>query len=91
MGNVVRVRLPLVPRPSGNDQHMFQMIQIEINLFDAQESRKHRNSEKYDRLIIQGVFRTDLKFSRDNAFLISASNLFHKVGAATLNAQSHIN
>jgi len=34
------------------------------------------------------VFRTGLKFSRDDAFLISASNLFHKVGAATLNAQS---
>ena len=34
------------------------------------------------------VFRRDLKFSRDDAFLISAVNLFHKVGAATLNAQS---
>ena len=34
------------------------------------------------------IFRTDLKFSRDNAFLISAGNLFHVVGAATLNAQS---
>jgi len=33
-------------------------------------------------------FRTDLKFSRDDAFLISAGNLFHQVGAATLNAQS---
>ena len=30
----------------------------------------------------------DCKFSRDDAFLISAGNLFHKVGAATLNAQS---
>jgi len=26
--------------------------------------------------------------SRDEAFLISAGNLFHKLGAATLNAQS---
>ena len=34
------------------------------------------------------VFRTDLKFPRDDAFLIFAGNLFHKVGAATLNAQS---
>jgi len=34
------------------------------------------------------VFRTDLKFPRDDAFLIFAVNLFHKVGAATLNAQS---
>jgi len=34
------------------------------------------------------VFKTDLKFSRDNTFLISADNLFHKVGAATLNARS---
>ena len=34
------------------------------------------------------VFRTDLKFSRDNAFLISVGKLFHKVGTATLNAQS---
>ena len=32
------------------------------------------------------IFRTDLKFSRDNTFLISADNLFHKVGTATLNA-----
>jgi len=30
------------------------------------------------------IFRTDLKFSRDNAFLISAGNLFQH---ATLNAQ----
>ena len=34
------------------------------------------------------VFRRDLKFPRDDVFLISAGNLFHKVGAATLNAQS---
>jgi len=34
------------------------------------------------------VFRRDLKFSSDDAFLIFAGNLFHKVGAATLNAQS---
>jgi len=34
------------------------------------------------------VFRMNYKFSRDDAFLISAGNLFHKVGAATLNAQS---
>jgi len=34
------------------------------------------------------VFRIDLKHSRDDAFLISAGNLFHKVGAASLNAQS---
>ena len=34
------------------------------------------------------VFRRDLKFSRDDTFLISAGNLFHKVGAAPLNAQS---
>jgi len=34
------------------------------------------------------VFRTDLKVSRDDPFLISADNLFHKEGAATLNAQS---
>ena len=34
------------------------------------------------------VFRKDLKYSRDDAFLISAGNLFHKVGAATLNAQT---
>ena len=34
------------------------------------------------------VFRRDLKFSRDDAFLIFAGNLFHKVGAASLNAQS---
>jgi hypothetical protein len=36
----------------------------------------------------RSVFRRDLKFSRDNVFLISAGSLFHKVGAATLNAQS---
>jgi len=30
----------------------------------------------------------NLKFSRDDAFLISAGNLFHKVGAVTLNTQS---
>ena len=30
----------------------------------------------------------DLKFWRDDTFLISAGNLFHQVGAATLNAQS---
>ena len=34
------------------------------------------------------VFRGDLIFSRADAFLISAGNLFHKVGAETLNAQS---
>ena len=34
------------------------------------------------------VFRTDLTFSRDDTFLISAGNLFHKVRAATLNAQA---
>ena len=34
------------------------------------------------------VFGMDFKFSRDDAFLISAGNLFHKVRAATLNAQS---
>ena len=34
------------------------------------------------------VFRRDLKCPRDDAFLIFAGNLFHKVGAATLNAQS---
>jgi hypothetical protein len=34
------------------------------------------------------VFRRDLKFSIDDTFLISAGNLFHKVGAATLNEQS---
>ena len=34
------------------------------------------------------VFRTDLKCLRDDAFLIFAGNLFHKVGAATLNIQS---
>ena len=34
------------------------------------------------------VFRTDLRFSRDDAFLISGGNLFHKVRVATLNAQS---
>ena len=34
------------------------------------------------------VFRTDLTFSRDDAFLIFAGNLFHKVGATTLNTQS---
>ena len=34
------------------------------------------------------VFRRDLKFPSDAAFLIFAGNLFHKVGAATLNAQS---
>ena len=32
------------------------------------------------------VFRTGLKFSREDAFLISANNLFHKMGAATLNS-----
>ena len=37
---------------------------------------------------VKKPFRRDLKFSRDDAFLISAGNLFHKVGAATLNAQS---
>jgi len=37
------------------------------------------------------VFRTDLKFSRNDAFLISASNLFHEVGDATLYAQSPYN
>ena len=34
------------------------------------------------------VFRRDLNFPRDDAFLIFAGNLFHKVGAATLNGQS---
>ena len=34
------------------------------------------------------VFRMDAKCSRDDAFLISDSNLFHKVEAATINAQS---
>jgi len=34
------------------------------------------------------VFRMDLKYSRDDAFLISAGNLFHNVGAGTLNAHS---
>jgi hypothetical protein len=34
------------------------------------------------------VFKTDLKHSKDDAFLISAGNLFHKVAAATLNVQS---
>jgi len=34
------------------------------------------------------VFRMDLKFSRDDVFLIFACNLFHKMGAATLNLQS---
>jgi len=34
------------------------------------------------------IFKTDLEFSRDNTFLISAGNLIHKVGAAALNAQS---
>jgi len=34
------------------------------------------------------VFRTALEFSRDDTFIISAGNLFHKVEAATLNAQS---
>jgi len=34
------------------------------------------------------VFRTDLKVSRNDTFLISASKLFRKVGAATLNAKS---
>ena len=33
------------------------------------------------------VFRRYLKCSRDDAFLISAGNLFYKVGATTLNAQ----
>jgi len=33
------------------------------------------------------IFRKDLKYSRDDTFLISAGNLFHKVGPATLNAQ----
>ena len=33
------------------------------------------------------VFRTDLKFSRGDAFLISTHNLSHKVGAPTVNAQ----
>jgi len=33
-------------------------------------------------------FRRDLKFPRVEAFLIFAGNIFHKVGAATLNAQS---
>jgi len=34
------------------------------------------------------VFRRDLTFPIDDAFLIFAGNLFHKVGAAILNAQS---
>ena len=34
------------------------------------------------------VFRRDLKFPRDDEFLIFAGNLSHKLGAATLNAQS---
>ena len=34
------------------------------------------------------VFRTYLKVSRDDAFLIFAGNLFQKVGVATLNTQS---
>jgi len=33
------------------------------------------------------VFRKDLKVSRDDGFLISSGNLFHKVEAATQNAQ----
>jgi len=31
------------------------MIQITINIFDAQESRKNRNPKKYDNLILQKV------------------------------------
>jgi len=31
------------------------MIQIAINLFDAQGSRKHRNPVKYNSLILQKV------------------------------------
>jgi len=34
------------------------------------------------------VFRSDLNFSRNDALLIFVGNLFHKVGAATLNVQS---
>jgi len=34
------------------------------------------------------MFFNGFKFSRENTFLISGSNLFYKVGAATLNAQS---
>ena len=34
------------------------------------------------------VFRKDLTFSRDDAFLISAGNLFHQLGDVTLNTQS---
>ena len=34
------------------------------------------------------AFRTYLKCPRDDAFLINAGNLFHKLGAATLNTQS---
>jgi len=33
------------------------------------------------------VFKMDLKFSSDDAFLISSGNLFHKVRAVTLKAQ----
>jgi len=36
----------------------------------------------------QVCFRTDLKCSRDDAFLKSAGELFHKVGSTTPNAQS---
>jgi len=31
------------------------------------------------------VLRTDLNFSKDDIFLVSAGNPFHKVRAATLN------
>ena len=34
----------------------------------------------------RSVFRRDLKFPRDDAFLIFAGHLFNKVEAATLNA-----
>ena len=33
------------------------MIRTAINLFDVQESRKHRNSEKYESLILRDVQR----------------------------------
>ena len=39
---------------------------------------------------VKTTLNRDLQFSRDDAFLIYADNLFHKVGVGTLTHNHHI-
>ena len=49
---------------------------------------KDNNCSSVNATLNRYIFRTDINFSRDNTFLISVGNLFHKVGTAILNAES---